>query len=102
MDEYNFQIQIVPTHIWDLKNDNVDIEVKLSNGKRYGATFFTLTNIQYIFEKYKSTGECLNGLYFWSSNMIVVEKLTLEVIDLTVRDLLNNGEFFSIFEEFVP
>ena len=33
---------------------------------------------------YKNTGECLNGTYFWSSEMVIVEKINEEKRKLEV------------------
>lgn len=69
----------------NLVNDNVDVEVFLDNGKRYSATFFTIQNIISILSKYKETKECCNGLYFWASDMIIVENLDDDVIKNNIR-----------------
>jgi hypothetical protein len=78
-------------------NDNVDVEVFLDNGKRYAATFFTIENIISILNKYKETKECCNGLYFWASDMIIVENLNDKVINKTIQDLIKNEEFHHAF-----
>ncbi|MWP47531.1 hypothetical protein [Gilliamella sp. Pas-s27] len=77
--------------------DNVDVEVFLDNGKRYAATFFTIENIISILNKYKETKECCNGLYFWASDMIIVENLNDKVINKTIQDLIKNEEFHHAF-----
>ncbi|NUF50230.1 hypothetical protein [Gilliamella sp. ESL0250] len=78
-------------------NDNVDVEVCLDNGKRYVATFFTIENIISILSRYKETKECCNGLYFWASDMIIVESLDNNVINKTIQDLIKNEEFHHAF-----
>jgi len=85
------------SHSLDLLNDNVDVEVKLLDGSRYAATFFTLENIQQILHRYKKTGECRGGLYLWASDMIVTEKLSRDIILESVVDLLKNGELSHAF-----
>ena len=82
----------------NMKNDNVDVEVHFPKGESYVATFFTLNNIQSLFEKNAKTGERKNGLYFWCSDMIIVKELTESVIRETVEDLLlKSGEFEEVF-----
>lgn len=93
----DFHVRVVGAQVWDPATDNVDVEVALTDGRRFGATFFTLQNVQRLFEKNRATGECLGGLYLWAVNMIIVETLTMDVIRKTVEDLLDNGEFFSAF-----
>ncbi|MFH0900425.1 MAG: hypothetical protein V2A73_07330 [Pseudomonadota bacterium] len=90
-------VQVVGSQVWDPVVDNVDVEAVLPDGRRYGATFFTLRNIQRLFEKNRATGECLGGVYLWAANMILGEELTMEVIRRTVEDLLDTEEFFSVF-----
>jgi hypothetical protein len=81
----------------DRENDNVDVEVHFPSGETYVATFFTLTNIQTLFEKNRITGECKNGLYFQCPDMIIVEELTEDVVRETAQYLLENGEFEHAF-----
>jgi hypothetical protein len=100
MTDKDFEVNVIGVQVWDPASDNLDVEVKLADGRRFGATYFTLQNIQRLFEKNRSTGECLNGLYLWASNMILVEHLTLDTIRSSVRDLLDSGEFFSAFARF--
>lgn len=38
--------------------------------------------------KDRDTGECADGLYFGTSNMIVVERLDRETIERAVADLM--------------
>lgn len=78
-------------------NDNVDVEVSLDNGERYTATFFTIENITSILAKYKETKECCSGLYFWASDMIVVDKLDDDVIKQTIQDLIKTEELDRAF-----
>ncbi|MDN0012403.1 hypothetical protein QVM87_20525 [Providencia stuartii] len=81
--------QLVP------KNDNV--EVTLNDERRYSSIFFTVNNIISILKNYKETGKCCHGLYFWASDIIIVEVLTKDVINKTIIGLINCGEFYSCF-----
>lgn len=82
----------------DAADDNVDVTVRFATGEQYTATFFALRNLQSLMEKYRESGECANGLYVWSSHMIVVDRLTKETVERTVADLLETGEFLTAFE----
>jgi hypothetical protein len=97
MAHQDFHVRVVGAQVWDPLTDNVDVEVTLTDGRRFGATFFTLQNVQRLFEKNRATGECLGGLYLWAANMILVETLIMDVIRKTIEDLLGNGEFFFVF-----
>lgn len=65
----------------DPVDDNVDVEVEFENGARYGAIFFTLRNTQTLLSRWRESGECGSGLYFWRDRPIVVERLDRETID---------------------
>ncbi|MCA1596950.1 MAG: hypothetical protein LC772_11075 [Chloroflexi bacterium] len=82
----------------DGDNHNFDVEVRFADGSRHTATFFTLRNIQLLMDRHKETGECASGLYFYTTDMIIVEKLTLAAIVETVRDLIAEGDFRFAFD----
>ncbi len=83
----------------DPDNDNVDVQVTFPNGDDFSATFFTLQNIDTLMQHYTKTGECAAGSYFWTSNMIIVQKLTEQTICETIDDLLAEEEFTSVFSK---
>jgi hypothetical protein len=90
-----FTYRVLGCAPWNELDDNLDIQVTLSDGRRYAATFFTLRNLESLFEKNRMTGECAAGLYFWASDMILVEKLNHETISATIVDLISTGELAS-------
>jgi len=92
-----FVIEIVGEDEIDRVEGNVDVNVYFSDGRKYAATFFTLSNLHSLMEKDRSTGECAGGLYFWASDMIIVEQLDREIIEKTVASLLAQGEFDKAF-----
>lgn len=83
---------------WNPLNDNSDVIVTCSNGDRYCATFFTYSNISRLVEKNQQTGECLNGKYFWASDMILIDNCSRLNIEEVVYGLIKNDEFESIFK----
>ena len=78
-------------------NCNVDVEVRLSDGNKYVATFFTMENLKELFDKFQHTGECANGLYVWATQMIVVRDLSPRTIQRTIENLLEEGELEKAF-----
>jgi len=76
---------------------NVDVFVRFRDGREYVATFFTLENLRVLMEGYRKTGENANGSYVWSTQMIVVEALAMDIVDRAVRDLLSSGDFEVAF-----
>lgn len=83
----------------DSDNDNVDVQVTFPNGERFSAVFFTLRNIEALMRRYKKTGECADGLYFWASDMMIVESLTEKTICKTIDHLLAEDEFGYVFSK---
>lgn len=81
----------------DINNDNTDVIVEFDNGTRWIASFFTYSNISKLVEKNRSTGECLSGKYFWSSDMILVDEISRKRIEEVINHLISKGEFESIF-----
>lgn len=83
----------------DPNDDNVDVEVTFPNGESFSAVFFTLQNIETLMKRYKKTGECADGLYFWTSDMVIVQQLSEKTICATIDKLLVEGEFESVFSK---
>lgn len=96
----NFELRILEGAGYDENDDNVDIEVVLPSGERFGATVFTLQNLHSLMAKFRKTGECNGGQYFWAADMIVVEKLTVQSLVEMIDDLLNSGSFPLAFQKF--
>ncbi|MFA6902445.1 MAG: hypothetical protein WC236_05115 [Gallionellaceae bacterium] len=78
---------------------NVDVNVIFIDGRKFSATFFTIKNIQELMANYALTGECLNGLYFWSKDMIIIESLSENQIKMTIENLMIDCEFEKVFGE---
>jgi len=94
----NYKIQYIG-EIEDFENDNSDVFVEFEDGRKYVATFFTLSNIMRIMNRYKESGECSNGKYFWSSDMIIVENLNPLILRESIDDLIKNEEFETVFSK---
>ncbi|AUI88099.1 hypothetical protein BS333_17175 [Vibrio azureus] len=74
-------------------NDNIDVEIHLKDGSVYSATLFSMENITEIMESYQNTGECLNGAFFWASDMIIIQNFKLETINNIIKELVESGEY---------
>ena len=48
---------------------------------------------------YKVSGDCNHGQYFWCSDLVVVEKITQDVIAEIVADLIKTGELKSALSQ---
>jgi len=97
-----YQVRILNEIRDTSKDGNVDVVLEFANGERYGATFFTLDNIRSLFDEWATTGECLNGLYVWASNMIIVQRLDQWTIEQTIAHLVATDEFAKAMERLNP
>ena len=82
---------------WIPADCNSDVIVSFEKGAEWVATFFTYQNISSLAKKNQSSGECLNGKYFWATDMILVDELTRERVEEVVIDLIANQEFERVF-----
>ena len=79
-------------------DDNSDVIVTMENGETFIATFFTYKNIESLRKKNNNTGECLNGKYFWASDLILIDILKRSEIEKVIFHLIETGNFFSVFK----
>lgn len=88
---------LVGTGTIPVADDNFDVEVALADGTRWGATVFTLENLDRLMRQGELSGDCSGGLYVWADRMIVMRTITLEALVKVTQDLLQTGEFASAF-----
>lgn len=72
--------------------ENVDVEVALSDGSRWAATFISLAEIGRIMERWETTGEYLGGSYLRIPDLIVVKHGGLEKMVEILRSILAYGD----------
>jgi hypothetical protein len=89
------------------KNENTDVIVlaetcdanhKKSTAK-YVASFFSYDNINALKSHHSKTGEYLNGKYFFSKNMLLIDDCSMENVREVVEHLMEEGEFGAVFRE---
>ena len=94
---YNVRIHWTSSEPFDPRNETVEVRLTTKDGQEYAANFTAKGFVDYIFEKNKRTGECVNGTYFCMPNMILVEEITEQNIRATIDDLIRNLEIESHF-----
>jgi hypothetical protein len=72
--------------------ENVDVEVIMSDGSRWAATFISLMEIGRIMERWEITGEHLAGAYLRVPDLIVVKRGGLDNMVELLRSILTNGD----------
>lgn len=79
--------------------DHTDVIVRFSDGEIYVAAFFTYEGLLLIRERHQSSGEFLNGAYFWAESLLVIDRCSPENVERVVRHLLDEGDFLSVFRK---
>ena len=77
---------------YDEYDANSDVQFRLSDGTEWIATFFTYRNISTICERNKVTDNCLGGLYFCATDMILIERLNRESVLLVIEQMMKDDE----------
>ncbi|MEV4171937.1 hypothetical protein [Nonomuraea sp. NPDC049709] len=72
--------------------DEADATITLSDGTRRYATFMTLGVVNKIMDRWRDTGECLSGRYFWLSHLVVIREPGFDSMIAAVQDLIATGE----------
>lgn len=80
-----------------LPQDNLDVTVRLADGAAFWATFFTPENVAEIMDRHRRSGESADGLYFWSTNMVIIRRLTEDALLEAVATMLADGDFRFVF-----
>lgn len=69
--------------------------IMFPDGTRRYATFMTLDVVGRVMDRWKDTGECLNGRYFWCSDLIIIREPGFTSMIDAVRDMIATGEIDS-------
>lgn len=87
----------------DSTNFNTDVIILVQEEEdeprivKYVASFFTYANITELRSRHIKTGEYLNGKYFYSKNMVLIDDCSIENIRAVVAQLVEEGEFEEVF-----
>jgi hypothetical protein len=84
---------------WAPNDTDTDVLVTWEDGDRWVASFITYQHVKTVTERYKKTGECLSGAYFWTSDMILVDEATRQQIEEVIKDLIQTDYFESVFKQ---
>lgn len=96
--EYSVRINDYGTQLPSV-DENVDVEVTDSSGRRWSATFYSLANVDSLLRKWETTGEYGGGIYFFGGrDAIIVRELSHEVIRATVAQLVSDGDLDIVLQ----
>ncbi|GAA4851586.1 hypothetical protein GCM10023310_32940 [Paenibacillus vulneris] len=85
---------------WDYEDTNTDVIVVFSDRSKWIASFFTYRNIESTRRKNIQTGECMNGTYYWSSDMILIDLVSRERIEQVIQYLIETDSFTAVFTRY--
>ncbi|MEC0270460.1 hypothetical protein [Paenibacillus anseongense] len=89
-----------PEGTWDCKDGNTDVIVVFPDRTKWIASIFTYKNIETLRQKNIQTGECMNGSYFWSSEMVIIDVISRQNIEQLIDYLIKHVNFQSIFKQY--
>ena len=84
---------------WNPEDVNTDVKVVFDDGSSWVASFFTYKNIETLVKKNQHTGECLSGTYFWSSDMILIDKVERKKIREVIDNIIERGYLNLVFSQ---
>ncbi len=73
-------------------DENSDVIFELDNGSKWVVSFFTYQNVLTLRDKNKQTGESLNGRYFSSTDMVLIEKMNKSLIIEVITEMIIRDE----------
>lgn len=94
-DGWRFRLLLADTGLKQL----TDVEVRAPDGRCWVGTVGTLKAVEKIMSRYAETGECLGGVYFWASGLLILRDEDEGAAFDSLEGLVDAGELESCFEE---
>lgn len=82
-----------------VEEGNTDVIVTMENGDLFIASFFAYLGIQLLTKTHQSTGEFLEGKYFWAKGMLLIDSCDRKSIENVIDYLLDEGDFLTVFQK---
>ncbi|WP_369273652.1 hypothetical protein AB5J55_30220 [Streptomyces sp. R11] len=74
---------------------NVDMWVTFADGQRWSGTVFTLDEARRLMDRWKDTGECLDGRYFNCWDNLMVRDAGIPAMVEVIDHLVVTGDYTS-------
>lgn len=84
---------------FNVAEQNIDFNIIVDNIK-YAGTAVTLKNIEYLMEKFRASGDCHFGRYFWQSNMLILEEMTIDCLRAALLDIVKDKPLDTLDDMF--
>ncbi|BFT72515.1 hypothetical protein [Paenibacillus sp. P36] len=94
------EAELWPLGSWDCNDVNTDVIVVFPDRSKWIASFFTYKNIETLRQKNIQSGECMNGSFFWTSDMVLIDLLSRERIEELVDHLMRQDKFQTVFNRY--
>ncbi|MEV4412591.1 hypothetical protein [Catellatospora sp. NPDC049609] len=75
---------------------NVDAFVELTDGSSWALTIFSVDEVRRLLDKWRVSGECANGSYFWAVDQVIVPEGGIAGMVAAIRELVRSGEITSV------
>ncbi|MBB5874590.1 hypothetical protein F4553_008024 [Allocatelliglobosispora scoriae] len=75
---------------------NVDVFVDLTDGSSWALTIFSVDEVRRLLDKWRESGECANGSYFWAVDQVIVPEAGVAGMVAAIRELVRSGEITSV------
>lgn len=82
--------------------DDVDMWVIFDSGERWSGTMYTLDNVRRTMDRWRQTGECLGGRYFYVWDGLIVRDRGIPGMVDVVDALVRSGDYRSVFRDVGP
>src|SRR5437868_6126849 len=69
--------------------ENIDAVIEMPDDSRWGATAFTLREVERLFQRWRSSGEAAGGLYLRVPDLILMREPGVEKIADAIADLID-------------
>ena len=76
-----------------------DAIVKFPSGESFTASFISFQKISELRTENKRGHKFLDGLYFWTKDMILIETCSLNSIQKVIENLIEEGDFHFAFRK---
>jgi len=80
-------------------NDDEEVCITLEDGRQLYCWFFTLGKIKTIMMRHRLSGESNKGTYFWATNMIIIDEISKDLMESTLKKLIDEEQDISMFDE---
>ncbi|MGK8801594.1 hypothetical protein [Acinetobacter seifertii] len=84
---------------FNVAEQNIDFNIIVDNIK-YAGTAVMLKNIEYLMNKFRASGDCHFGRYFWQSNMLILEEMTIDCLRDALLDIVKNKTLNTLDDMF--